>query len=274
MRNIIFAGVMLAASSFMVAQQAEATIVVGPNQYATTPGTNNVNSPFGAASTSSVYVLQVQYAASLFSNVAIGSQLTSIGFRLAAGGTTNSKALQYNDFEIQVGSGANAIGNLSRTFSSNMGSDTIVARSGPLTIAKNAFKADACTNARRCTTIVPTNSFYTINFTTPYTYEGGDLLITLSSVLAASTIGQIVPLDAVNAQQVHTVSTTSISGSGSSFPTSGLPVNFTYAPILQFTFANPLPAAVPEPATWGMFVGGFGLLGAATRRRRTTIRFV
>lgn len=31
-------------------------------------------------------------------------------------------------------------------------------------------------------------------------------------------------------------------------------------------------AAVPEPATWAMMLGGFGLLGAAVRRRRTTVR--
>lgn len=32
-------------------------------------------------------------------------------------------------------------------------------------------------------------------------------------------------------------------------------------------------AAVPEPATWMMMIGGFGVVGAAMRRRRTTVRF-
>lgn len=31
--------------------------------------------------------------------------------------------------------------------------------------------------------------------------------------------------------------------------------------------------AVPEPASWAMMVGGFGLMGAAMRRRKTAIRF-
>lgn len=31
---------------------------------------------------------------------------------------------------------------------------------------------------------------------------------------------------------------------------------------------------VPEPATWAMFIGGFGLVGGALRRRRMTIAFV
>ncbi|MDO6413143.1 PEPxxWA-CTERM sorting domain-containing protein [Sphingomonas sp. BIUV-7] len=34
------------------------------------------------------------------------------------------------------------------------------------------------------------------------------------------------------------------------------------------------PAAVPEPASWAMFIGGFGLIGGAMRRRqRTSVRF-
>ena len=32
-------------------------------------------------------------------------------------------------------------------------------------------------------------------------------------------------------------------------------------------------AAVPEVATWAMMVGGFGMVGGALRRRRTTVRF-
>jgi hypothetical protein len=32
--------------------------------------------------------------------------------------------------------------------------------------------------------------------------------------------------------------------------------------------------AIPEPATWAMMLGGFGLLGAAARRRsRTTLTY-
>ena len=32
-------------------------------------------------------------------------------------------------------------------------------------------------------------------------------------------------------------------------------------------------SAAPEPASWAMMVSGFGLAGAAMRRRRTTVRF-
>ena len=33
-------------------------------------------------------------------------------------------------------------------------------------------------------------------------------------------------------------------------------------------------AGVPEPATWGLMLGGFGMAGAAMRRRRRTMATV
>ena len=38
---------------------------------------------------------------------------------------------------------------------------------------------------------------------------------------------------------------------------------------LDFTFAGDGTGAVPEPATWAMMIVGFGLVGVASRRRRT-----
>jgi hypothetical protein len=36
---------------------------------------------------------------------------------------------------------------------------------------------------------------------------------------------------------------------------------------------DPVNGAVPEPASWAMMIGGFGMVGATLRRRRTAIRF-
>lgn len=36
---------------------------------------------------------------------------------------------------------------------------------------------------------------------------------------------------------------------------------------LKITIASAVPAAIPEPATWAMLVAGFGLVGAALRRK-------
>jgi hypothetical protein len=36
---------------------------------------------------------------------------------------------------------------------------------------------------------------------------------------------------------------------------------------------DPVTGAVPEPASWAMMIGGFGMVGATLRRRRTAVRF-
>jgi len=46
--------------------------------------------------------------------------------------------------------------------------------------------------------------------------------------------------------------------------------------VAQFTLpvgAAPPPPTVPEPASWAMMVGGFGLIGGAMRRRKATVSF-
>ncbi|QJU57684.1 PEP-CTERM sorting domain-containing protein [Sphingomonas sp. AP4-R1] len=51
--------------------------------------------------------------------------------------------------------------------------------------------------------------------------------------------------------------------------------NYTYtsaADSISLHIGQAAPSAVPEPASWAMMVAGFGLLGAAMRRR-TTVRF-
>jgi hypothetical protein len=37
---------------------------------------------------------------------------------------------------------------------------------------------------------------------------------------------------------------------------------------ITFSFTTVTPPSVPEPATWGLMIGGFGLAGAALRRHR------
>lgn len=45
------------------------------------------------------------------------------------------------------------------------------------------------------------------------------------------------------------------------------------ARILNFTLTAPVAVGVPEPATWGLMLAGFGLVGSAMRTRRRAVRF-
>jgi hypothetical protein len=74
------------------------------------------------------------------------------------------------------------------------------------------------------------------------------------------------------------------SGSGQSFTLNGIPIlenvmntievkgtakkSGSYSGTVTFQAT-----AVPEVATWGMMLGGFGMIGAAMRRRRTSLSF-
>lgn len=42
---------------------------------------------------------------------------------------------------------------------------------------------------------------------------------------------------------------------------------------VSVTASGPVTPAVPEPASWALMITGFGLVGAAMRRRATTVRF-
>ena len=50
-------------------------------------------------------------------------------------------------------------------------------------------------------------------------------------------------------------------------PNTNSPFNY------QVVISDALAAAVPEPASWAMMIGGFGLVGAGLRRRATKVSF-
>lgn len=50
-------------------------------------------------------------------------------------------------------------------------------------------------------------------------------------------------------------------------------LNFTGGAGSNFNGTANLTAGVPEPATWGMMIVGFGLMGGVLRRRKTTVAF-
>ncbi len=249
----ILAGLTLVGSLFSTAS-LDATTLIVPGANATLESEQNVNSPFGNSNTNG-FVVQLDYAASLFSSIASGTMITGIGFRLYSEDGTPAQDLHYTSFNVQIGASAKAPSGLSKTFASNLGADTVMARSGALTIAAGTFVGDQLVNP-----------FYTINFTTPYAYQGSDLLITIRDTLADDTVGQFVPLDAV----AHSASLGSV-GTGGAASTKGA-ANFFYIPVTQLTFAS---TAVPEPASWVLMIGGFGLVGGTMRRRAmTTVRAV
>ena len=67
----------------------------------------------------------------------------------------------------------------------NIGPDAVTVLSGPLSVTTDAFTGGA-----------GPNPFYAFDFTTPYTYEGGDLLFTLN---VANSGGLVLDANSVDA---------------------------------------------------------------------------
>lgn len=233
------------ATLALLSTAVPAAATVAPVTYTSTEGGAAQTWPFGNGSATS-YFLQTAYSASALGSMAPGMIITGIGFRLNGGAAAPAGDLTYSDFTIRIGSSANALGALSTDFASNYGADTIVARTGALTISAGSFVAGA-----------GVNPFFMLNFATPYLYQGGTLLLTLNSV--RSDAGGAVPIDAI---AVGGGLTDTAGMSSNSNPL----VHFLNAPVVQFQTG-----AVPEPGSWALMLVGIGTVGALMRgqhRRR------
>lgn len=136
---------------------------VVPNVNAITNGGSSFIGPF--ANNERTYQLLI--AESQLTNL-IGKHLISITFRSNASATNGwpSATTVYNNYDIYLSGSVNPA-NRSFTFSENIVGTQTQVRSGSLDIPLNAFTFG----------LIPNNFSYDINFTTPWLYAGGNLLI-------------------------------------------------------------------------------------------------
>ena len=142
-----------------------ADYVVIPSGYENMPGNNYNGSPFGDGAQR----FQMAIAASALGAIAPGTAITGIAFRLSGAAPVAPQTL--TTFEVSLSVPANAPGSLSTTFSANRGADAVLTRSGPLTIAVADYPSGSSPNAFG----------RPIAFSTPYLYQGGNLLIEIAT---------------------------------------------------------------------------------------------
>jgi hypothetical protein len=220
--------------------------VIAPNANTAVEGNTLTLAAFQTAST-----FQWVFAASELSSVPTGSLVTGIGFRLNGGQVTfPAAALNLSRWDLQLSQSLNVPGALDVDFADNIGPDVVTVHSGPLTIPANFFTGGA-----------GPNPFAKIVFTTPYTYTGGNLLLTLREL---GGVGNSLFLDAVSLPLAGTDSVFVIENADA---TSGT-AHQGNVPVTAFTFTPP--AAVPAPATLLLLVSAVAGVGAARacRRRR------
>jgi PEP-CTERM motif-containing protein len=227
---------------------ARADLLVVPNANAGANGNSGTIIPLSEGATDILF--QWDLAGSQFSSVPVGSSITGIGFRLEAGQATAPAAdVTVGTFDLQLSTSLNPIGGLSATQSNNIGSDAVTVLSGPLTIPADSLVGGA-----------GPNPFFLIDFTTPYTYQGGDLLFSLHVANAAATGSFILDADMVDANG-DTVANLSGAAKQTEF--------FNY-PVTEIQFSGA--ASTPEPSSLLMLGSGMILLAGcglrAARRGR------
>lgn len=228
---------------------AQTTYVAGGS--ATTEGIASTSIPLGNGGASNV-TSQFLFGQSQLGGLTAGSVITAIGFRINVNSPAPTGALNYSNYQISLGGSTQAVGGLTSNFAANQAANTAVVRAGALTIPVGSLISQPFQSSPTPTP----NPFFSINFTTPFTYTGGDLLLTLSYITSNTVTTTLdgTPISAGGLDSASNISPT------------GTLTQFYGVPVVQFTTAAAT-AGVPEPATWAMMLMGFGAMGAAMRRR-------
>jgi hypothetical protein len=149
-------GICLVAATVL----ADQTFVV-PDEYASVEAGSSDNAPLGA----SEQHFQQVYSSALLTNLSVGDWINAIAFRVDEK-DTELPAQTIPIYDISLSQSPKPSGNLDATFANNRGADFLTVRSGPLTINAGDFPGGSSPN-----------DFGWIPFSTPYQYQGGDLLI-------------------------------------------------------------------------------------------------
>jgi hypothetical protein len=181
--------------------------------------------------------------------IPVGSSITAIGFRLDANDVDGpSVPVTIPNWDLQLSSSPNTFDALSATFSGNIGPNAVTVRSGSLTVPVNALTFDGGN--------VP---FYYVDFSTPYVFDGSNILFTLTR--DADPAGTALWVDAEFPTTPASDGNTVRGGETSTRGT----VNFFSFPVTSLEYTQP----TPEPSSWLLLVSGLGIGVIVARRRQS-----
>lgn len=224
-------------AAFLIAASAFAFALAPPAGAASlTIGSGNSNNafPFGGSFLPNPTTYQQAYGASQFGAAPL--VITGLSFRLLSG------TVSIGNFTLGLSTTTRALTALDgANFASNVGADATQIYSGTL--------------AGRLT-----GSTLAFDFA-PFTYDPrtGNLLLNVNVTGLSGVFGDLVGFFAAD------TGATGIYSRATDF-SAQIPTNIGLQTVFQ---VGPVAAAVPEPVTWATMLTGFGLVGAAVRRRRS-----
>lgn len=216
--------------------------------------------PFRFFGTGGSRVQQI-YDASFFGGL---QTITAFSFRAFPGAAPSAffgNVLNISDVNIRLsttGAGGEGATQASSTFASNIGADVQTVYSGALALSTAA------------TGVGPQPFDYTVTFDTPFAYDPSqgnlllDVLVPTNATVSGTGFG-FLTFDTVNTLNDGIFSVVEINNGAATtgfLSTAGAITLFSSAAV----------APIPEPASWALMIAGFGLAGAAMRRR-PTLRF-
>jgi hypothetical protein len=220
---------------------ADPTFIV-PGPYASVEGGSSDNAPLGAAEQH----FQQVFSSALLTSLTAGDWINGIGFRVQ-GDETALPAQTIPIYNISLSQSPHAPGSLDAIFANNRGADFQTVRSGALTVLAGDFPGGSSPNA-----------FGWIPFSTPYQYQGGDLLIEVAfqGFSAGCNADAVYPYTANLAQTAF----------GNSYNSTTADAGLYAEALVMALSVQP----VPEPSALLLFGAGSWLL--VLRRSRKNLR--
>ncbi|MEM7117509.1 MAG: hypothetical protein AAF614_34065 [Chloroflexota bacterium] len=166
----LFLGVVATMLLLVSVASAATTLVVTPTGSANQEGQS---ANFGILAAASAFTIQQALVPAQLGGLQAGDVITGLTFRTDRSVTSHypTSNVHFSDYEISLGSPASAVGTLSNRFADNRGNDMVLVRSGRFDMAKNSFRKSSSK---------PHPFGQMITFDTPYTYQGGDLLLEIT----------------------------------------------------------------------------------------------
>jgi hypothetical protein len=149
---------------------SQAGTVVAPNGYSSTAGLNGLNTLLRGTGAPRTY--QMQFSALVLGGLPVGSKITELRFRLDTVSDVTVfpvDDIHWLDYQVTLAQAVNSVTTMTTNFAANMRSPVLV-KSGPLTLPALTFSGGDSPNEFASLLV----------FDTPYTYQGGDLVMLFS----------------------------------------------------------------------------------------------